>query len=538
MKDKPIRYFLYARKSTESEDRQVLSIESQIDELKKIAKKENLQVVHTFQESRSAKTLGRPVFLEMLERVQKGEADGVLCWKLDRLARNMVDGGSIINILQIGAIKHIRSFEKSYYPQDNVLLMAVEFGMANQYSRDLAVNVTRGLKKKAEMGWYPVQPPLGYLNTKTNAKGSNTIIKDPERFELMRRLWDEMLTGQISVKALWKKATDEWGLRNKQNKQVSKSNVYALFTNSFYYGKFEFPKGSGVWYPGNHEPMITEDEYDRVQVLLGRKGRPRPKVHAFDFVGSMKCGECGMSITAEEKRKVQKNGKTNRYVYYHCTKKGKIACTQGSIEETKLKEQIDAELATLEIPEPFHQWALGWIKKELEQDKGSRIAISESQQRAYNAAVEKIERLIDMRANGEITESELKTRKDSLMKEKEKLSELLADADFRFNAWANKMQDALSFVATARQKFQNGTPEARRSIFLALGSNLVLLDKRVRFDETDSKAALKKLSATVQEIHDRLEPQNRESNEERFDDLYQSSPTVSARLGSNQRPRT
>jgi DNA invertase Pin-like site-specific DNA recombinase len=537
MNDKPIRYFLYARKSTESEDRQVLSIESQVGELQKIAKEEKLQIVHTFEESRSAKALGRPVFLEMLERVQKKEADGILCWKLDRLARNMVDGGSIINMLQMGAIKRIRSFEKSYYPQDNVLLMAVEFGMANQYSRDLAVNVTRGLKKKAEMGWYPVQPPIGYLNTKTNAKGSNTIITDPERYKLVRRLWDTVLSGKYNTRKLLETANNEWGLRTRQHKPMSRSNLYALLTNPFYYGKFEFPKESGVLYEGKHEPMITVEEYDEVQVLLGRKGRPRPKVHAFDFVGAMKCGVCAMSITAEEKRKAHKNGKTHRYVYYHCTKKGQIPCNQGSIEETKLKEQIDAELATLEIPEPFHQWALGWIKKELEQDKGSRVAITESQQSAYNAAVSKIERLIDMRANGEITDVELRERKDVLMREKEKLNELLADSNSRFNTWADKMQDALTFVATARQKFQNGTPEARRSIFLALGSNLILKDRMVIFDETDSKSSLKRLSAAVHEIHNWLEPQNRKPNKERFDDLYQTSPTVSARQGSNLRPR-
>jgi site-specific DNA recombinase len=124
------KYFLYARKSTESEDRQVLSIESQINELKGIAAKEGLQIVGVLQESRSAKELGRPVFAELMEKIQRGEADGILCWKLDRLARNFIDGGRIIEAVQRGIITHIRSFERNYYPEDNVLLMAVELGMA------------------------------------------------------------------------------------------------------------------------------------------------------------------------------------------------------------------------------------------------------------------------------------------------------------------------------------------------------------------------------------------------------------------------
>jgi site-specific DNA recombinase len=317
------KYILYARKSTESEDRQVLSIESQINELKTIAEREGLQIVAVLQESRSAKDLGRPVFAEMMERITRGEADGILCWKLDRLARNFIDGGRVIEFLQRGVIAHVRSYERSYYPADNVLLMAVELGMANQYSRDLAVNVSRGLRAKAQMGWYPVQPPLGYLNTKTNDKGSNTIFKDDERFDLVRRLWDMMLTGEYTAHALWKIANEKWGLRTRRGFKMSRSNVYHLFTNPFYYGSFEWPRGSGNWYNGAHDPMITMDEYDTVQVLLGRKGRPRPKSHVFAFIGTMKCGECGMAITAEEKTKCQKNGNVHKYIYYHCTKKGR-----------------------------------------------------------------------------------------------------------------------------------------------------------------------------------------------------------------------
>ena len=134
-KVKKLRYILYARKSSESEDRQVLSIDSQVDELKRIALNEGIEIANVLVESRSAKTLGRPVFAELIERLVAGKADGILCWKLDRLARNFIDGGKIIEMVQHGAIQHIRTFERNYYPADNVLLMSVEFGMANQFIR-------------------------------------------------------------------------------------------------------------------------------------------------------------------------------------------------------------------------------------------------------------------------------------------------------------------------------------------------------------------------------------------------------------------
>src|SRR5436309_4765167 len=85
-------YFLYSRKSTESEDRQVLSIDSQIDEMNAIGARESLPIVEVLSEARSAKEPGRPVFNAMMTRLEAGEAEGILCWKLDRLARNPVDG--------------------------------------------------------------------------------------------------------------------------------------------------------------------------------------------------------------------------------------------------------------------------------------------------------------------------------------------------------------------------------------------------------------------------------------------------------------
>ena len=148
------KYFLYARKSTESEDRQVASIDSQIDHMKKDAEREELKMIEILSEARSAKVPGRPVFNEMIQRIRRGEAQGIICWKLDRLARNPVDAGQISWMLQQGLIQHIRTHERDYYPSDNVLMMSVEFGMANQYVRDLSVSVKRGMRDKAKRVWW------------------------------------------------------------------------------------------------------------------------------------------------------------------------------------------------------------------------------------------------------------------------------------------------------------------------------------------------------------------------------------------------
>lgn len=526
---KPNRYILYARKSTESDDRQVLSIESQINELKALAARDGLEIVAVLQESRSAKGLGRPVFAEMHERITRGQANGILCWKLDRLARNFIDGGSVIDALQRGVIAHIRTFERNYYPEDNVLLMAIELGMANQYSRDLAVNVSRGLRTKAQMGWYPVQPPLGYLNTRTNQKGSNTILNDPDRFGMVRKLWDMMLTGAYTATDLWRAANNQWGLTTRRGAKMSRSNIYALFTNPFYYGEFEWPRRSGNWFNGAHEPMITREEYDKVQFLLGRKGCPRPKNHVFAFVGTMRCGECGMAITAEEKTKNQQNGNVHRYTYYHCTKKG-VPCTQGSIRDSKLMDQITKCLNSINMPEEFHEWGMKWLERENTREVDIRETARSAQQKAYDEAVRMLDRYGDMRAREELSEEEYREKKTQWLKEKGRCFSLLNDTDGRVTRWANNMESAFDFVTRAKEEFENGTLEKRRRIFLALGSNLTLKDKTVSIDLEKTLLPMKTVAGAVQAIHASLEPQKDRRDIAEIERLYDESPLLSALL--------
>src|SRR3989338_4984692 len=97
-----MRYFLYARKSTDDEDRQILSIDAQIAELKEFASRENLQIVQIFIEHKTAKEPGRAVFNDMLSQIEAGGAEGILAWHPDRLARNSVDGGRIIYAIDCG----------------------------------------------------------------------------------------------------------------------------------------------------------------------------------------------------------------------------------------------------------------------------------------------------------------------------------------------------------------------------------------------------------------------------------------------------
>ena len=521
-----IKYFLYARKSSESEDRQVASIDSQIKELTKIAKKEKLKIIDTLTESKSAKAPGRSQFNDMVQRISKGEAQGILCWKLDRLARNPVDGGSISWMLQKDLIKHIKTYSRDYYPTDNVLMMSVEFGMANQFIRDLSQNTQRGLRAKAERGWYPTFATLGYIHNPLKKKGEKEIIKDPERFDLIRKIFDLMLTGIYTPPKILKIATEKWGLKNKQGGKIARSTTYRILTDPFYYGQFEYPKGSGNWYKGKHKAMITLEEYDKIQILLGRKGKPRSKTHVFAFTGMIRCGECGAMITAEDKIKIQKNGNIHKYIYYHCTKRKNPHCSQKSIEQKELEKQILDILDKIQIAPEFHQWAMKWIQIENKKEGKARNQIIINHQESYKKCLKKIDNLIDMMSAEEITKKEFLRKKSELNQEKIQLEELLTDTGDRINKQLEKAEEAFCFAEKAKDRFENGEVEDKKEILTVLGSNLILKDQKLSIVIQKPLFLIEKVAKQVKAINQRLEPlKNRITNNE-LEKIYLQNPTL------------
>ena len=248
--------FIYARKSSESEDRQILSVEAQIKELNAVALNQGLKIVEVFSEAKSAKAPGRPVFNKMMKSVFENGGVNILCWKLDRLARNPVDGGSLIWAVEQKKMRRIitphREFQNS---GDDKFWMQLEFGIAKKYVDDLSDNVKRGIRAKLDKGILPGKSPLGYLNNKEN----KTIVKDPNRFYLVRKIWEIVLSGDYNIQELLKTANEDWGLTTPQckfigGKPLTRSGLYRLLSNPFYYGAI---KRKGEIYPGNHEPMIT-----------------------------------------------------------------------------------------------------------------------------------------------------------------------------------------------------------------------------------------------------------------------------------------
>ncbi len=539
-------YFIYCRKSSEAEDRQVLSIESQTRELEELARKLNVPVVEILMESKSAKEPGRPVFNAMMQRLYRGDATGIICWKLDRLARNPVDGGSIIWAIKQQGIKVMTPAQSYAREDDNIILMYIEFGMAQKYVDDLSKNVKRGLKTKIENGWYPSFALPGYLNDTNKLTGKNTLIKDPDRFPLVRRMWDLMLTGLYTPPRIRDIANDEWGFRTRPTRKMGgkplcMSGIYKIFTRPFYYGRFEYPDKSGRWYQGRHQPMITEAEYDRVQVFLGRSGNPRPKTEVeFAFTGIIRCGECDSMVTAEEKHQLvcsechnkfayrsrnacpgcgtpiekMKGPAFRHYTYYHCTGSHDPRCAQRSVTGKVLEQQIDRYLERIQISKPFKEWAIKYLHELHDKESMARNEIIDSQQKAYQLCLGQIDNLVRFKTSSEnmdgslLSDEEYGRQRLALLKDKTGLEELLRDAGHRVQQWLSLSENTFEFACTVREKFAKGDAMTKKEILLTIGSNLTLKDKILSIEASKPFFLLEMSSSGDKPHNEPIEPDN------------------------------
>jgi site-specific DNA recombinase len=469
-----VKYFVYCRKSSEEEDRQIQSIDSQKRELMRLFGAEHgIEIVDTLEEAQSAMTTGRPVFNSALDRIERGEAEGLIAWAPDRLARNSVDGGRVIYLLDKGKIKDLKfaTFTFENTPSGKFML-SILFGQSKYYSDALSENVKRGIRTKLENGWLPGIAKIGYLND----AATHTIVVDPERFALIRELWELMLTGSYSPRRI-QNIMEERGLRTIRRKReggrpLALSSIYSILGNPFYAGMIRW---KGRLYPGKHPAVVTMDEFERVQDLLGRPTQARPIKREFAFTGMFKCGECGFSVTAEEKT----NRFGSQYTYYHCSKRRlDYRCRQRSVEREDFETQIEQFILTLQIHPKLHGYAL----KLVERDQAEMNRLAEVQARSLAEAMSRNEiarrNLTRLRISEQITEPEFEKERQELERERFRLEgrqRELGRSD-RFEPGAL----CVFFSIRAAQWFRDGDDQTKRTILEICGSNPALFGQEAK----------------------------------------------------------
>jgi len=335
----PIDYCLYARKSSESDERQAMSIDSQIKEMTELAKKENLIIREVRQESHSAKESGqRPVFVQLLNDIRNGRFNGILTWAPDRLSRNAGDLGMLVDLMDQEKLLQIRTFSQvfSNNPNEKFLLMIL-CSQAKLENDQKGINVKRGIRAKCEMGWRPGPPPIGYYNRSMG--GLKDIIVDPDRGHIVAEMFERVAKNGDSGRTI-KKWLDKINFTTKSGKELHLSTIYLMLRNPFYYGKFEYPTKSGNWYKGSYPSLITKEIFDKVQekLIVPKKSKWGSKI--FTYKGLLRCASCKASIVGEDRFRERLNQPPRYHIYYHCSRQIDHTCKEPYISEEELEKSL------------------------------------------------------------------------------------------------------------------------------------------------------------------------------------------------------
>ncbi len=460
-----LKFYLYARKSTDEDDKQILSIESQINELREFANKEKIEIVDEFMEAKTAKEPGRPIFSFMLKHIEAGVVDGILAWHPDRLARNSIDGGKIIYLIDTGKIIDLRfptyRFDNS---AQGKFMLSIMFGQSKYYVDNLSENTKRGLREKLRRGEWPGWAPLGYLNDYKN----HSVIPDPEKAPFVRKMFEYYETGNYSLEELLLEVHG-WGICGKAGKPVRKSSLAHLLRNPFYYGVMKF---KGELFEASHPPLVSKKLFDTVQVVLQKKAKPIKKGEVkFSFTGLITCGECGASITAERQK---------GHVYYRCTKK-LTRCSQKFLREEALLSQINKAILNVFIDNETKDKMIARFSELASEESKASSFLSRQAHDTLKGFDDKIERLIDLYITKEISQEEYQRKKAKLLNEKKELQGRLGEIEKTSGGWLEPSKNFLTTCNQAGCVAWQGNPAAKRDFLKILGSNFILKDRSLLF---------------------------------------------------------
>lgn len=460
-----MKYFVYCRKSSEAEDRQVLSIESQESELKKLAERTAISIDKTYTESKSAKEPGRPVFDQMLSEIEKSGDVTILVWKLDRLARNPVDEGKIKWLLQKETIKEIKTPERDYHPNDNVLITSVEFGMANQYIRDLSANVKRGNRAKLERGEWPNHTPLGYFNDRI----TKSVVLDFERAPYIRKMFELYATGGYSLKEISDLLYQD-GLRTYSGKKVQKGYIHRIIKNPFYHGVM---LRDGKLYPGKHPTIISRNLFDQANNVLSGNFHSKKEKHFFHLRGFMKCAVCGCMITATKKK---------GHDYYYCTN-GRGACEEhkkyirSEVADTFVAKILSEIYFDEELIEIMYRAA----KEKLGHQNQYLLTSIETLKNRLKSLQEGRSRLLDSYIAGLVPKAIYESKMKDLSNEEVLLESQLSQIDYGDNGSGTleRIKEVFLTANRAEKEYLAATNEKKRRIAEKLLWNLSIENKKV-----------------------------------------------------------
>jgi len=461
MNNQTKKFFIYTRKSTDDKDRQVRSISDQLAELKSLALKEQLEVVDVFVEKQTAKIPGRPVFGEMLERMEKGEATGILAWHPDRLARNSVDGGKVIYLVDTGVISEMKfpTFWFDPTPQGKFML-SIAFSQSKYYVDNLSENIKRGHRNKVKEGIWPQMSPLGYVNK------NKRIVPDENIAPLIKKTFEAYATGNFTLREVRDKF-NALGLKRKSGKELAVSNYQKLLKNPIYTGLMRY---NGEIFEGKHQPIISKKLFDSVQEVMMRKSKPKPRgLKPYLYRGFFRCGECGCFITTETQK---------GHNYLRCTKR-KNPCSQKYTREEIITSEIQKEIKKVSLPDDWASWMLVENRKGMLSEAQSSTLFADNTKAEISILDSKIEKLMNAYLENALSLEEYRDAKSSLVASKQLLKEKLSAFEQKAN---NRFELTEKFLKYNIELANEGINEEKLHLFKKVGSNFQIKDRTVFFE--------------------------------------------------------
>jgi DNA invertase Pin-like site-specific DNA recombinase len=470
------KYILYARKSTDVEDKQILSIEAQLVELRAYARNENLTIIDELVEKQSAKTPGRPIFGSMIKRIENNEASGIIAWHPDRLARNSIDGGQIVYLLDQTRLNSLK-FPTFWFENTSQgkFMLSIAFGQSKYYVDNLSENTKRGLRQKVRRGECPGVAPFGYINDVR----TRTIVIDRRNAPIVKQAFELYAKGDQRLEDVANFFANK-GVVSRGGKLAHRDRIKKMLTNPFYYGHFRYV---GEVYEGKHTPVVSKKLFDQVQTVLTKRGHQQKGITAPQvFCGLLRCATCQMHITAEKKIKQQKNGNIHEYVYYRCTRKNKfIKCAEPAVTEPDLAVQLSDILHSYAMPESWAQeleTMLAADEKKAEQSSGVFIADAQTRVTGLQG---KLKRLLDNYLDQDIDQLTYKTKQTELMSDKKSFEEQISKLMLANNIWVEPMRNWLKQAVSLCEAANNSSLQAKKDALLQIeGLNLFLKTKKAQ----------------------------------------------------------
>ena len=471
-----MKYIGYCRKSTDDKEKQVLSIDQQIYELKEYALREKLEIVDFLIEKQSAKTTGRKIFGSLIERIEKGEIQGIVAWNPDRLARNSIDGGKIIYLIDEGKLLDLK-FPTHWFdntPQGKFML-SISFGQSKYYVDNLSQNVVRGLHYKLRQGTWPSLAPFGYRNDR-NTRG---IILEPKISKIIKISFNKFVSGEItSIKEVQNLLTTN-KIIGKFGRPITLTKVKKMLSNPFYFGLMNYGKDSVM---GTHPCLVSRRNFDLVQEKLAKRDDKRPHTNIFPFTGFIKCAECGCGITAGKhfKNYLKTRGKVE-YTYYRCTKKNGV-CSQPYLNSTSIETQLRDLVGSLSLKEIWANKLLEMLKKD--EEKEIKFAKRELDNLSFSLTEteKKLDKLLEGYLEELVDSTNYQQKKKELLGAKALIQEKIALVRKKGTYWVEPMRTFLTeAVDTAKIAHENNNCSLLSQRAKKVGSNYLLENKRISF---------------------------------------------------------